>query len=566
MLPAMRVGPAVLLLGLAGCGCGGGPSDPVVSASPPAPAPAPAAALPALPVVDAELLRAHTRELSSDAYEGRKPGTAGGAKAVAYVEAQMQALGLRPGGDEGGFRQRVPMRGITVDPSRSALTVTGRGGEVALAPGTDAVAVSWLSAGTIQLDAELVFVGYGVTARNEEWDDWDEIDMRGRIAVVLVGDPPVPDGRFGGGQMTYYGRWSYKFERALEAGALGCLVVHDPEAAAYGWNVVQGSWGAERFQVVEPGGALPSSLRVEGWLHRDAAERLAQRAGSTLDGWRAAAIDPSFRPIETGLSLTGQIVTRERRLSDDNVVGEIPGTTRADEVVLVTAHWDHMGIDDTAPAGADAIFNGAVDNASGIAGMLASAARLQQRAREGRGPQRTIVFLATTAEEQGLLGSRYYAEHPPRPLANVAGVVNLDSMNVHGRTRSIAVIGAGQSTLEDVLDDVAHAQGRALVPDEYPEAGSYYRSDHFSFARRGVPGLYFRAGTDFEDGGPEVGAARARDSAARYHTIDDEYDPSWSFAGTLQDVEALVEVVQRVADAGAKPAWKPASEFAAIAR
>lgn len=542
--------------------CGGDDPEPVRAAPEPAPSPTGTAdiakAIPAeLPTVDVALLRRHMEPLASDAFEGRRPGSPGGAKTVAYVEDQMRALGLEPAGDDGTYRQSVPMRALTVDPGRSrAALQPPRGQPVPLRALEDVVIGSRQEAGTTQFEAELVFAGYGVTAPELEWDDYAEIDVKDKIVVVLVGDPPVADGRFGGAVMTYYGRWTYKFERALSAGAAGCLVVHDTDAASYGWNVVQSSWSGERFDIAEPDGALGAALRLQGWIHADAADRLAQIAGGSLAKWREDALAAGFRARPTGVMLEGEVVTTERTLTDANVVGRIPGGSRAAQAVVITAHWDHLGTNAAAAQGDDAIFNGAVDNASGIAGMLATAAALQAHRQGGGHLERSVLFIATTGEEQGLLGSRYWVDHPAVALGEIAGVVNLDSMNVDGPTPAITVMGAGQSTLEDVLDEVARAQGRSLVPDEHPEAGSYYRSDHFSFAQRGVPALFFRGGPQKLDGGRE----------ALYHTVDDELEAHWPLTGALQDVEALTQLVIRVANGETMPTFKASSEFAGVAR
>jgi Zn-dependent M28 family amino/carboxypeptidase len=533
--------------------------------------------LPELPVVDVEFLRRHTVALSDDAMQGRRPGTEGGAKAVAYIVAQMQALGLQPAGEDGGFTQTVPMRSVKLDPVRSTVSLRTKafgaagdehggppkkaGDPTPLRLGEDLVIGSMGPAGTTQLEAPLVFVGYGVTAPEHDWDDFDGVDLRGKIAVVLVGDPPVDDGRFGGAAMTYYGRWTYKYGRALAAGAAGCLIVHETAPASYGWNVVQGSWSAERFDLRTPDGKVPEQLAIQGWIHQDLAERLAALGGRDLAALHGMALRPDFAPLPLGVELVAEVVTTEHAFSDVNIVAKVPGRTRPDEHVLVSAHWDHLGVDPKATADQDAIFNGAIDNASGIAGLLAVAAGLQAKVRAGQGPGRSVIFLATTAEEQGLLGSRYYAEHPLVSLPSIVGVANIDSMNVHGRTTTIAVTGKGQSTLEDVLAEVAAGQGRTLVGDARPEAGSYYRSDHFSFAKRGVPAIDFDGGPAMEEGGLAAGEALAKARAERYHTVQDEHDPTWPFTGALQDVQALLELVVRVAEADEPPRWKPGSEM-----
>jgi Zn-dependent M28 family amino/carboxypeptidase len=361
--------------------------------------------------------------------------------------------------------------------------------------------------------------------------------------------------------MTYYGRWGYKFERALEAGAAGCLVIHEDEPASYGWNVVQNGWSGERFDIIEDGEAAVPALAIQGWISRETAALLAKRSGNTLEQWHEGALEPGFQPIDTGVTLEGVLETTERQLSDVNVLGRLPGASKPEQAVFITAHWDHLGTEDEPADDQDVIFNGAIDNASGIAGMLAVAADLSQRK---PALHRSVVFLATTAEEQGLLGSRYYATHPLVPIKDILAVVNLDSMNVHGATQTVQVVGNGQTSLEDVLGSIATANGRTVVPDEHPEAGSYYRSDHFAFAARGVPALYFRGGKDMAQGGTAAGEKVAQERARIYHTVHDEFDPSWSFGGALQDARLVAELVAQVANADEAPRWDPGSEFARL--
>jgi len=565
-----RIGPGLAVWWVLGCSGGAGDSVPAPSletktAERKSSELSSASSVPKLPPLTVEFLRRHTAALSTDDMQGRRPGTEGGAKAVAYIQSQMKALGLEPAGEEGGFTQEVSMRALRLDPSRSSMHLrTGKDELLPLRFGDEIVAGSMGPAGTIELEAPLVFLGYGVTAPEHDWDDYGDVDLRGKVAVVLVGDPPVLDGRFAGPAMTYYGRWTYKFERALEAGAAGCLIVHETAPASYGWNVVRSSWSGERFDVRGPEGELPRRLELQGWIHEDLAERLAASVGQDLEGWHELALLPEFEPQIIPLELMTKVVTTERSISDVNLLGRIPGRGKSDEHVLITAHWDHLGVDPDAEPGVDAIFNGAVDNASGIAAMLGIAASLQAEVRGGRGPDRSVLFLATTAEEQGLLGSRYYAEHPLVPLASIVAVANLDSMNVHGRTTTVAVPGSGQTTLEDLLAEIVHAQGRTMIGDERPEAGSYYRSDHFSFAKRGVPAITFRGGVAMEEGGRAAGERLAAEGAARYHTVADEFDPAWSFTGALQDTEAMLELVRRVADAQEVPRWRPSSEFSKL--
>lgn len=515
-----------------------------------------------VPLPTTEDLREWTRALSTDEMQGRRPGTPGAAKAVAYIRAEMERIGLKPFDDE-HWTQAVSMRSVATDATRTRLAIApprGRARDLVL--GKELVATTYRASGTHRVDAPLVFVGYGVTAPEYQWNDYEDLDVSDKIVVVLVGDPPVGDDRFGGETLTYYGRWSYKFERALEAGALGCLVVHEDGPASYGWNVVENSWSRERFHAVDPDADLPDAMAIQGWISRATAEQLAKQTGSSLAAWHDEATKPDFEARDLGARFVGSFVTTERRVSDVNVIGRLPGKRWPDQAVVITAHWDHLGTKADAKPDEDAVFNGAIDNASGIAGMLAVATSLQARDPLGR----SVLFVATTGEEEGLLGSDYFAGHSPVPLSAIAAVVNLDSMNVHGRTKTIQVIGPGQTSIEDVLADVAQAEGRTVVGDEHPGSGGYYRSDHFSFARRGVPAIYLRGGSEMEDGGTQRGRELGEVKAKHYHTVDDELDDGWSFEGTLQDVGTIAELVSRVANAEEPPTWRPTSEFASVKR
>ncbi len=560
----MNVRLLALALGLALVACHPAPetSQPVVTpTSTPAVDPEPAG-----PRLDVEFLREHTRVLAADELGGRLPGSEGARQAVEHIIATMQAIGLEPAGERGGWTQTVGMRGVTIDPQASRLEVGSGKGQAMSFPFGDAWVGSTFAEGSEHpIDAEIVFVGYGVTAPEQGWSDYAKVDVKGKIVLAFVGDPPVEDGRFAGNAMTYYGRWGYKFEAALAAGALGCLVIHEDEPASYGWNVPKTSYSGERFHVLGPAGEVPPTLALQGWISSSAADAIAKRNGKSLAQWHELAMKPDFKPVSTRLRLQGKLVTNERRVEDVNVLGRLPGAKQPDQAVFLTAHWDHMGTDPKLIAeGKDGIYNGAIDNASGIASMLGVAAELEHAASQGQPLDRSVVFLATTAEEQGLLGSRYWVSSPTIAHANVVAVINLDSMNVHGRTKLVEVVGWGQTTLEDILIDVATQQGRAVVGDSRPEAGSFYRSDHFPFAQVGIPALYFHSGLDMIEGGMEAGAdiqARVRE---RYHTPADAFDESWSFEGALQDAELVVEIVRTVAKEGATPKYKPGSEFAGL--
>ncbi len=552
---------SLIAVGVGAIACGETPTQPVADG---APVRTPVTAVADTPPPSIASLRETVRALSDDEMEGRKPGTPGGARAVAYIIEQMKAIGLRPAGESGGWTQPVPMRGVLVDPSTVELSLVGGNGlPRAVEYGREIMPTTYDPAGKHAIDGALVFVGYGVTAPEEHWDDYGSIDLRGKIAVVLVGDPPTGDARFAGPALTYYGRWSYKFERALAAGAAGCLVVHDPIGASYGWNVVENSWSGEQFVLADKNAG--NELDVQAWISGALADQLAVRAGTTMVDLRARAL-AGKPPLELGVNLRGSLVTSEVRTTDVNVIGELGGARWPDQVVTITAHWDHLGRRDGAAAGADAIFNGAVDNASGIAAMLGVASQLRRRASAGRPLGRSVLFVATTGEEEGLLGSEWLARHPVVPLASWSAVVNLDSVNVHGRSRTVQVIGPGQTDIEDTLREVVEGEGRSVVPDERPETGGYYRSDHFSFARRGVPAIYVRGGSEMEIGGVSEGKRLRAIGAEHYHTVDDEFDATWSFAGTLQDVGTVASLVGRLADAETPARWKPGSEFAATRR
>lgn len=541
------------------CGC---PAKPAVVEPDTAQPTTDAEPEPELPAMTIEFLREHTRALSADEFGGRLPGSEGGRKAVEYIVAQMQALGLEPGGEDGSWTQTVRMRGVTVEQAATKLELRGKKGKPMPMPFGEAWVGSSFAAGTEHpIDAELVFLGYGVTAPDQDWDDYAKVDVKGKIVVVFVGDPPVDDGRFGGKAMTYYGRWGYKYEAALAAGAVGCLVIHEDEPASYAWNVPKTSFSSERFSLLSADGQPPESLGLQGWITAQTAEALAKRGGKTLAQWHELALRPDFKPFALGLRANGKVVTTEKIVEDVNVLGRLPGAKQPEHAVILTAHWDHLGTDQSLEAaGEDGIHNGAIDNASGIATMLGVAAEL----RRNGSLDRSVVFLATTAEEQGLLGSRHFVANPTVPHANIVAIVNLDSMNVHGRTKQVEVVGFGQTTLEDILADLATKQGRTVIGDSHPEAGSFYRSDHLPFARVGIPALYFHSSLDMVDGGLEAGEKLRAGIKQRYHTPADEFDEAWTFEGALEDAQLVVGVVSAVAVEGATPAYKPSSEFAGL--
>jgi Zn-dependent M28 family amino/carboxypeptidase len=511
-----------------------------------------------------EQLKENTRVLASDEFEGRAPATAGETKTVAYIAAEMAKAGLKPGNGDSWY-QEVPLVEITSDPNMQ-LTIApaaGGGAPLTLDFSTDFIATSPQARERVSLDgSEMVFVGYGVVAPERNWNDYAGLDVRGKTVVILVNDPDWEstsrEGSFEGRAMTYYGRWTYKYEEAARQGAAGAIIVHQTEPAAYGWNVVQSSWSGPQLYTDDGRGGT-DKVPVIGWVTQDRARQIFALAGQDLAALAAAARQPGFKPVPLGLKANLSLTNTVRRSVSYNVVGLLPGKTRPNEHVLYMAHWDHLGRCKPDETGDD-ICNGALDNASGVAGLIALGA-----AHVKAGPaDRSLVFLAVTAEESGLLGSAYYAQNPIYPLATTAGGVNMDMLNVIGRTRDFVVVGAGKSELEPLAEKAVARQDRVIAPDPKPEAGHYFRSDHFSLARQGVPMLYAESGVDVRGKGPEWGKARMDEYTAQsYHGPGDEYDPNWDWSGALEDLAVYYEVGRELADGDAWPNWYEGSEFKA---
>ena len=522
------------------------------------------------PSIDAVALLAHTRTLSSSEFEGRAPGTKGEERTVAYIADQFRKYGLEPAAADGSYFQRVPLVGITPDP-RTELVVTGDpsvgGSSLRLAYGDDVVAWSKRMVDTASLDkSPLVFVGYGVQAPEFKWDDCKGTDLNGKTLVFLIGDPPVPDPAdparldprmFGGKAMTYYGRWTYKFEMAEKMGAAGALIVHEAGPAGYPFSVVQVKVG-EQFDIARPDRNMGRAA-VEGWLSADAAGLMFSRAGKDFGEMKRAALRRGFRPVSLGLNASMTLRNTVRTVDSRNVVARLPGNdpTVRDECVLYSAHWDAFGIG--APLNGDPVYHGAVDNGVAVAGLLEVArayAQLPVR------PRRTMVFLSVTAEEQLMLGSEYYAANPIYPLARTLAVVNLEMLNVHGRTRDLTVVGLGTSDLDDIARQVASQQGRRLKPDPEPERGMYYRSDHFSFARRGVPAFEPDHGDEFIGKPAGYGLQVRKDFFDNaYHKPTDTVRPDWDLSGGVEDLQLYWMVGYLVAQGDRYPQWKPGAEF-----
>ncbi|HWH17856.1 MAG TPA: M28 family metallopeptidase [Allosphingosinicella sp.] len=513
------------------------------------------------PQISLDTLKTVTQQLASDEFQGRAPTTAGEEKTVAYLAERFRRAGLQPG-NKGSWFQNVPL--VETNATPTALTVIGGAQPLSFQWRTDMVANSYQVQPSIRLDnSDIVFVGYGINAPERNWNDYAGVDVKGKTVVILVNDPDYEteglQGPFNGRAMTYYGRWTYKYEEAARQGAAAAFIVHDTRPASYGWNVVQSSWTGPQYNMDDPGNHMDQS-KVIGWLTNEAAQRLFAASGKNLAALTAAAKQPGFKAVPLGLKASIGLTNEIKRQASKNVIGILPGTTRPNEYVIYTAHWDHLGICDADSTG-DNICNGAVDNATGTAGLVALA---EAHARVGRA-DRSIVFLAVTAEESGLLGSKYYGENPVYPLAQTVGGINMDGLNVAGNTRDLVVIGMGKSELEDYFRRAAADLNLTVKNEPTPEAGYYYRSDHFSLAKFGVPMLYAEGGEDLVNGGPAAGRAAAEDYRAnRYHQPSDEYDPNWDWSGALRDLAIYYRIGRELAEGTAWPNWYEGDEFRAI--
>ncbi len=526
----------------------------------------PALAAPALaqtmPAISVDTLKSVTQELSSDAYEGRAPTTPAEDKTVAYIVKRFQAAGLKPG-NNGSWTQDVPMVEITAS-NVAPYAFTGGKTPVSLAYRTDMVAGTYrVAPKSVVANSDVVFVGYGVTAPEKGWDDYAGIDVKGKTVIILINDPDWQtmsrEGPFEGRAMTWYGRWPYKFENAAKHGAAAAIIVHDTEPAAYPWAVVQSSWTGPQLELDEKGDHMDQS-QVVGWMQKAGAERVFASAGKDYATLAAAAKVKGFKAVPLGLKMSTSFDNSIRRQASKNVVGVLPGTAAPGDTVLYSAHWDHLGRCDAVDG--DDICNGALDNASGIAGLVALA-----EAQGKAGPaKRSIAFLAVTAEESGLLGSRYYAEHPVFPLARTVGGVNMDGLNISGRSKDFVLTGAGKSELEDLVKPFVAAENRVIGTEANPERGSYYRSDHFSFAKLGVPMLYGASGEDKLVGGRAAGHAATLDYIAkRYHKPQDQYDAAWDWSGAVEDLTIYYGLGRKLADDTALwPNWYKTAEFRTI--
>lgn len=524
---------------------------------------------PASGEISAERLRQHTTVLASDAFEGRAPGTAGEDKTIRYLETQFREMGLKPGNPDGTYLQAVPLVGIT---SEVETQFTAGDQTWVPQPINEYSALSRRVTPTVKVqDSEIVFVGYGVQAPEYQWDDYKDVDVKGKTLVMLINDPPVMDpvhpdqldaNVFRGRAMTYYGRWTYKYDIAAAKGAAACLIVHETGPAGYPFAVVGSTAGREHFDLEAPDKNLGRAA-VEAWMTWDFSQKLFASAGLDLAELKKKAARRDFRPVTLKARASFGIKNTVRHVASHNVVARLDGRDPAqrNEYVIYTAHWDHLGRDERLTG--DQIFNGASDNASGTA-MLLELAQTFAALPEEKRPARSVLFLSVTAEEKGLLGSRHYAENPLYPLNRTVANINMDGANTFAPTKDVEVIGSGATTIEDVAREIVTANGRILAADTQPERGFYYRSDHFEFAKVGVPAFYGKAGRQpLNKPDDYIDRKRTEYTTADYHKVSDDLKPDWDFQAVAQEVEFLWQLGTRLADSDTWPSWKPGSEFKA---
>lgn len=510
-------------------------------------------------VIAPDVLRSHVRFLSHDLLEGRGPGTRGDALAQVYIAAQFEALGLKPAGTDGSYFQHFDLVGITSHPK--GMTFRAPQGTAELKFHEDFIAVSGVQAPEAKLeDSELVFVGYGIQAPEYDWDDFKGMDLRGKTLLILNNDPEDDPKLFAGRTRLWYGRWDYKYEQAAKVGAAGAIILHTTPSAGYPWQVVQSSWTGEQFEL--PASSGPR-VQVKAWTTEDATRRVLQLAGKDLDALRAAAQKRDFQPVPLGVKVSSRFTSEVRRRPTANVLAMLPGSDAkaGQEVVLYSAHHDHLGTKEGGRPGEDTIYNGALDNAAGVAAMLTVARAFHALPRP---PRRSILFAAVAAEEQGLLGSQYLAEHPPVPPGRVAANINIDGANIHGRTKDLTVIGLGKSNLDAIITALAKTQGRVVKADQLSDRGFFYRSDQFNFAKLGIPAAYFGSGMDFV-GRPEGWGKQQREAweAKHYHQPSDELRPEWDLSGAVEDVRLFFLLGAHVARTPELPRWNRGDEFEA---
>jgi Zn-dependent M28 family amino/carboxypeptidase len=522
---------------------------------------------PALNAITPDGLLAHIKVLASDEFEGRAPGTKGEELSVKYITNQFKQIGLNPANPNGAYTQEVPLAGIKSDPTMSFVV-----GDKTIDPKypEDFVASSARLQPEIKIDgSDVVFVGYGVVAPEYGWDDYKGVDVRGKTLLMLIGDPPIPDSKdpskldgkmFKGKAMTYYGRWTYKYEIAAHKGAVAAVIIHETGPAGYPYSVVKTSWAKENYEIDSPNKNM-DAVEARLWITLDTAKKLLADCGQDFDALKKSAIREEFRPVNLKAKANIDIKQQLRSFKSANVIGKLEGNDSKlrDEYVIYTAHWDHLGRHPELQG--DQIFNGAIDNASGVASVLQLAAAFKKL---NPPPKRSVLFMATTAEEAGLLGAKYYAEHPLYPLEKTLADINIDTVNPWGKTRDIEDLSNNNSTLDDLLAAAAKRNERMMTPNSEPEKGTFYRADHFEFSKRGVPALYTGRGIDFIGKPAGFGRQKKDDyTAHHYHQVSDEIDPNWDLSGAVQDLQLLFEVGYQVANGDTFPEWKPGSEFKA---
>jgi Zn-dependent M28 family amino/carboxypeptidase len=523
---------------------------------------------PALDAIKPDSLLAEIKTLSSDDFEGRKPGSPGEVKTIAYMQQQFQQMGLKPGNPDGTYLQNVPLAGIT---SKTHPEIAIKGKKLSLVDKKDYIALSSRYVPQVDVkNSDIVFVGYGVVAPEYGWDDYKNVDVKGKTILMLINDPAIPDPAdpsklddkmFKGAAMTYYGRWTYKYEIASEKGAAAAIIIHETGPAGYPFEVVSGSWGGENFGIQRPDNNA-GRVAVEGWMTFDKAAELCRMAGLDLAALKKAAITKDFKPVPLpGATASFKIENTLRKIDSHNVIAKLEGSDAAlkDQYVIYTAHWDHLGRDPELKG--DQIYNGAADNASGSAGLLEIA---RAYTKLSPAPRRSILFLSVTAEEQGLLGTQYYATNPLYPLKNTLADINMDVLNLWGKTGDMTIIGLGNSTLDDTATEILKAHGRTVAGDPDPGKGSFYRSDHFEFAKQGVPALDPDPGTTYI-GKPADYGKQKRDYYTEhdYHKPSDEVKPDWDLAGAVEDLQVFFEIGVNVSNTTEIPQWKPGTEFKA---
>jgi len=520
---------------------------------------------PALEAITPDGLLAHIKVLASDEFQGRAPGTKGEELSVKYITDKLKKIGLKPGNPDGTYTQEVPLAGIKGEPKMSfAIGDT----TTELKYPDDFVASSARLGPEIRVDnSDVVFVGYGIVAPEYGWDDYKNVDVRGKTLLMLIGDPPVPDAKdpskldekmFKGKAMTYYGRWTYKYEIAAKKGAAAAIIIHETEPAAYPWQVVRSSWARENFELDNPNKNM-DAVEARSWITLNAAKKFLADCGQDFDALKKSALSKEFRPVTMKATAYIEIKQQIRSFKSHNVIGKLEGSDPKlnGEYVIYTAHWDHLGRHPELQG--DQIFNGAIDNASGVASVIELAGAFSKL---NPPPKRSVLFMATTAEEAGLLGAKYYTQHPLYPLEKTLTDINIDGVNPWGKSHDLEDLTDGNSTLDDLLGQAAARQGRVLKPNTEPEKGGFYRVDSFEFAKAGVPALHAARGIEIIGKPPEYGKQKRDEYVAKhYHQPSDEVDPTWDLSGAVQDIQLLFEVGYEVANGDKFPEWKAASEF-----